>query len=406
MRSVEADPYLREGYELLGFLLTSQLPAERDAATGRPEQVRDYARGRGYFDQAIEVSGGKDAADAYYGRALARLALGDDLAGARDDLEQAITAIPAEFRDAEPRKINQSIAYLERLADVREKLGDAAGAEAARARVKEVQQAALDAAKAELEEGRVLRDRLNYSEAIKHFDRAIELNPNFDDAFYDRGTCYLKIGNFVPGILDFSRALELNPRIADQVYNKVYQISYVVDLTRVITELNKIVIDHPNVSYVIFLRGFFYVAKTEFKRFDQSDLDQGISDFNRTLELNPKHVTAMLYRGFLYYKMAGLQPEGPERQKLFDRAMEDYFLALKDDPESGISHYLQALCWAQRSADKSLGAEKQEECKKKSLAVLKAAFDMNFKGYERIKNERGFDPVRGEREFTELMRGK
>ena len=48
-------------------------------------------------------------------------------------------------------------------------------------------------------------------------------------------------GNFVPGILDFSRALELDPRIADQVYNKVYQISYVVDLNRVITELNKIV---------------------------------------------------------------------------------------------------------------------------------------------------------------------
>ena len=415
MRSVEADPFLREGYELLGFLLTTQLPAERNKETGRPEQLRDYAQGRAYFDRAIEVSGGKDAADAFYGRALARLALsaqespegrGEDLEAARADLEEAIKAIPAEFRDAEPRRINQSIAYLERLAEVREKLGDAAGAEAARSRVKEVQQAALDAAQAELDEGRVLRDRLNYSEAIKHFDRAIELNPNFDDAFYDRGTCYLKIGNFVPGILDFSRALELNPRIADQVYNKVYQISYVVDLTRVITELNKIVSDHPNVSYVIFLRGFFYVAKTEFKRFDQSDLDQGIADFDRTLELNPEHVTAMLYRGFLYYKMAGLRDPGEERQKLFDRAMQDYHLALEDDPESGISHYLQALCWSQRSADDTLPPETKLECKAKSIAELKTAFDLAFKGYERIKNEHGFDPVRQEREFVELMRGK
>ena len=157
-----------------------------------------------------------------------------------------------------------------------------------------------------------LRDRLNCSEAIKHFDRAIELDPLFDEAFYDRGTCYLKIGNFVPGILDFSRALELNPRIADQVYNKVYQISYVVDLNRVITELNKIVSDHPNVSYVVFLRGFFYVAKTEFKQVSRDDLDLGIADFNRCLELNPTHVTALLYRGFLYFKIAaklGLIPD-------------------------------------------------------------------------------------------------
>ena len=406
-RAVEADPFLREGYELLGFLLTQQLPLERNKETGRPEQVRDYALGRAQFDKAIEVSGGgKPAADAYYGRALARLSLGEDLEAARKDLEAAIEAIPAEFREAEPRLINQSIAYLERLAEVREKLGDKEGGAAARARVEEVRRAAKEAAEAELNEGRVLRDRLNYSEAIKHFDRAIELNPGYDEAFYDRGTCYLKIGNFVPGILDFSRALELNPRIADQVYNKVYQISYVVDLTRVITELNKIVSDHPSVSYVIFLRGFFYVAKTEFKRFDQSDLDQGIADFNKCLELNPTHVTAMLYRGFLYYKMAGMQPAGPERQKLFDRAMEDYFAALKDDPESGISHYLQALCWAQRSADETLGAEKQAECKRTSIAELKTAFDNNFKGYERIKNEHGFDPVRQEKEFVDLMRGK
>ena len=61
---------------------------------------------------------------------------------------------------------------------------------------------------------------------------------------------------------------------------------YVVDLNRVITELNKIVSDHPNVSYVVFLRGFFYVAKTEFKQAARADYQSGIADFDRTLELD------------------------------------------------------------------------------------------------------------------------
>ncbi|MCW8137351.1 MAG: protein kinase, partial [Planctomycetota bacterium] len=411
-RAIEADPFLREAHERLGFLFARDLPAERDATTKRPEHLRDARRAEGHFDRAVEVSGGgvEEAADACYGRALARLSGGDvgpeRLAAAREDLERAIKAIPTDFRQAEPRRISQSMAYLDLLAQVHDRTGDAAAAAQARERVDGVRRAASEAARQELKDGQLLRDRLNYSDAIRHFDKAIELDPEFSDAYYERGTCYLKIGNFVPGILDFSRALELNPRIADQVYNKVYQISYVVDLNRVITELNKIVSDHPNVSYVIFLRGFFYVAKTEFKKFERSDLDLGIADFNRCLQLNETHVTAMLYRGFLHYKLASLETEAAGRQAWYDRAMKDYIDALDIDPVSGISHYLQALCWSVMSTEEGLPDAERVARKKKSIEELRTSFSCEFKGYERIKNEKGFDAVRQEPEFIELMRGK
>jgi serine/threonine protein kinase/tetratricopeptide (TPR) repeat protein len=413
-RAIESDPFLREGYERLGFLFARDLPTERDAATGRPENLRDPALAEKHFDKAIEVAGDgvEESSDAYFGRALARLggdvtkAADERLVPARDDLLMAIRAIPTDFRAAEPRRISQSIAYLELLGAVQERLGDQDAAVAARARVDDVRKAAREAARQELKDGQVLRDRLNYSDAIKHFDKAIELDPEYSDAYYERGTCYLKIGNFVPGILDFSRALELNPRIADQVYNKVYQISYVVDLNRVITELNKIVSDHPSVSYVIFLRGFFYVAKTEFKKFERSDLDLGIADFNRTLELNPTHVTALLYRGFLYYKMATLETEQESKQACYDRAMGDYKAALVLDPVSGISHYLQALSWSVMSTEEGISPEEVIVRKKRSIEELQISFSCEFKGYERIKNEKGFDAVRQEPAFIELMRGK
>jgi tetratricopeptide (TPR) repeat protein len=180
----------------------------------------------------------------------------------------------------------------------------------------------------------------------------------------------------------------------------------VVDLNRVITELNKIVSDHPDVSYVIFLRGFFYVAKTEFKKFEQSDLDQGIADFNRCLELNPDHVTAFLYRGFLFFKMAGLATDPETKEEHYQTAMDDYTYALELDPVSGISHYLQALLWSVRSADEHRTEEEATEMRATAIAELRESFECQFKGYERIKSEPGFDAIREDPEFVELMRGK
>lgn len=407
------DPFYREAYELTGFLFARDLPEAPNQATGRPVNVRDAARGAAAFDKALEVATGDAVpADAHFGRALAILAqvpadAVDDprIAAAKQDLEQALTAVPkpGEFRSAEPRQIKAAIDYIRLYVSVHERVGDAAGAEAARQQLAAVREGAVQAAQAELKEGEDLRDALDYAAAIRHFDRAIELDPEFSKAYYERGTCYLKIGNFVPGILDFSRALELDPRIADQVYNKVYQISCVVDLNRVITELNKIVGEHPDVSYVVFLRGFFYVAKTEFKQVEREDLDAGIADFDRCLELNPTHVTAFLYRGFLWMKMADREAEQATRNAHYQTAMTNYARALELDPESGISHYLQALCWSVMSTEEDCDEEEALARRLKAIAELKLSFESDFKGHERIRNEKGFEPIRGMDEFKALM---
>jgi tetratricopeptide (TPR) repeat protein len=255
--------------------------------------------------------------------------------------------------------------------------------------------------------GKTLRDKRNYTDAISKFDRAIALDPELAEAFYDRGTCYLKIGNFVPGILDFSRALELNPRFADQFYNKVYQVSYVVDLNRVITELNKIVADHPDVSYVIFLRGFFYVAKTEFKRYEKPDLENGIRDFDKTIQLNPKHVSAYIYRGFLYYKAALIEKTPAEKAKDFEIAMKNYETACERDPKSGIAHFLMAMVWSVRSEDSDI--DEAEKTKRKDMAMKELTISIEekeFKGFDRIKNDKGFQAVKDDPRVTKLIQGK
>ena len=51
----------------------------------------------------------------------------------------------------------------------------------------------------------------NYSQAIEHYNRAIELNPQLVSAYNNRGTAYCRIGDYENAILDYNRALELNP---------------------------------------------------------------------------------------------------------------------------------------------------------------------------------------------------
>jgi len=60
----------------------------------------------------------------------------------------------------------------------------------------------------------------NYEEAVLAFTRAIELNPNYEQAYNGRGTAYAKKGQYDRAIADYSKALELDPNLALAYYNR------------------------------------------------------------------------------------------------------------------------------------------------------------------------------------------
>lgn len=50
-----------------------------------------------------------------------------------------------------------------------------------------------------------------YPEAIKHYNRAIEADPRYTEAYYNRGLCYEAVGNIQAAATDFKQALMLRP---------------------------------------------------------------------------------------------------------------------------------------------------------------------------------------------------
>jgi tetratricopeptide (TPR) repeat protein len=60
---------------------------------------------------------------------------------------------------------------------------------------------------------------LKFSE-IQDYNKAIELNPDFADAYNNRGIAKYDLGDYRGAIQDYNKAIELNPDFADAYYNR------------------------------------------------------------------------------------------------------------------------------------------------------------------------------------------
>jgi len=63
--------------------------------------------------------------------------------------------------------------------------------------------------------------------AIAQFNKAIEINPQFAEAYYSRGIAYLSMGNRYQAISDFTKVIEINPNIAEAYYHRA--VAYVIE---------------------------------------------------------------------------------------------------------------------------------------------------------------------------------
>ncbi len=187
----------------------------------------------------------------------------------------------------------------------------------------------------------------NLQEAIVAYDEAIRINPQYVDAYNDRGVVRSALGNFSEGITDFEQALKVDSQ---------YPIAYVNlgiahlnsnDYQQAITNFDRALQINSNLADAYLNRGkaYFYLGKKEkaiadydqalninsnyaqaydsraIARFRLGDKQGAIKDFSRTLQLNPQNATA-------YYN------RGVARSRLGDDkgAISDYDRALKINP--------------------------------------------------------------------------
>jgi antitoxin component YwqK of YwqJK toxin-antitoxin module len=62
----------------------------------------------------------------------------------------------------------------------------------------------------------------NYPGAVKALDKAIELNPDYSDAYFHRGTAYFYNFQFDEAVNDYNRALALEPLYKESLANRAF----------------------------------------------------------------------------------------------------------------------------------------------------------------------------------------
>ena len=138
------------------------------------------------------------------------------------------------------------------------------------------------------------QDKGQWDKAIAEYNKAIEINPSYAEAYYNRGLAYAQgKGQFDKAISDWNKAIELNPSYAEAYNNRgnAYQAKGQYD--RAISDYTKAIEINPSYAEAYYNRGVAYGRKGQY--------DQAISDCNKAIELNPSYAKAYYNRGVAHY---------------------------------------------------------------------------------------------------------
>jgi tetratricopeptide (TPR) repeat protein len=133
--------------------------------------------------------------------------------------------------------------------------------------------------------------------AIEDFNRAIESNPKFTEAYYARGNSKRVLKDYQGCIEDCNKAISLDPKHAEAYHNRGF---------------SKITLDQFDSGYMDLIKadelGAQYarksmeeIAKSFYDngnlKLDQKNYIGSIEDYNKAIKLNPKHAEAYRNRG-------------------------------------------------------------------------------------------------------------
>jgi len=144
----------------------------------------------------------------------------------------------------------------------------------------------------ELNKGTDLMFKGEHKKAIEFFKKAIDLNPEFSEAYYNWGICYERLGKHKEAIEMFKKTIELSP-------------------------------DSANAYYAL---GYAYYQKRKYK--------QAIDAFENTVRLKPNNAFAFRKLGSAYVKV-GKKDKAREQyqvlKELDNQLAEELFREISND---------------------------------------------------------------------------
>lgn len=153
----------------------------------------------------------------------------------------------------------------------------------------------------------------NYEDCLTFLNGFVEKEPNFAEAYYNRGNAHRNLNQYAKAIEDYSKAIEKNPKFAVAYGNRGVTYRRSNQYEKAFEDFEKAIELNPNDAVAYNNRGFAYAESNQPER--------AIEDCNKAIELNPNYAEAYNNRGIAYSKL-----------NQHEKAKEDYDKATELNP--------------------------------------------------------------------------
>ena len=134
----------------------------------------------------------------------------------------------------------------------------------------------------------------NILKRIADYDRVIQLQPNDEAAYYNRGNTYNKLQQYPLALADYNRAIAINPKDLEAYYNRANVYHKTQQYQKAIADYSLIIKANPRHAPTYYNRGTTYLAA--------QNLERAIADYSQAVKLDPDYAEAYYNRAVAYNK--------------------------------------------------------------------------------------------------------
>jgi tetratricopeptide (TPR) repeat protein len=162
--------------------------------------------------------------------------------------------------------------------------------------------------------GLAYNDKKYYEMALSDYNKALSFNQNYANAYNNRGNYYAIVKKeYDRALQEYAKAITLSPKDARIYSNRGFAYDRNNDPENALRDYNKALELDQNLPNAYVNRGILYSEKKEYEK--------ALQDFNKAIELNPIYAFAFYGRGNLYFQ-----------KKEYDRALQDFNRVIELNP--------------------------------------------------------------------------
>jgi len=170
-----------------------------------------------------------------------------------------------------------------------------------------------------------LTDQGDYDKAIEYLDKAIELDPNFSIAYYNRGRNHDRKYYYEDAISDYSRAIELDPEYAWAYVNRGWVYKQMGQQDQAIRNFTKGIELDPSDKLAFYDRGDIFLYQGEY--------ELAVEDYTKAIKIDPDYKEAIFNRAIAYAEL----DQSKDTIKDLERAIE---LGVSEDEQARAKIYI------------------------------------------------------------------